>query len=324
MRQENFRARYEAEWGALDEQLKRLETTTRAGPVEGAEGFPAAYRRVCQHLALARQRGYSAALVRRLNSLALRGHEQLYARRGAGRAPSLRAGLEAASRSFRREWRLVVMAQLLFYGPFAACTLGVILRPDFVYSVLDPSMVANLEAMYDPDAAHFLRERASGGDVEMFGFYIRNNVGIAFRTFAGGMLAGAGSVFFLVFNGLVIGASAGHATAAGMSSTFWSFVSSHAPYELTAIALSGACGLKLGLAPLAPGRRTRREALVVAARSILPLVYAAGGMLVVAAFVEAFWSSSRWLPNEVKYVAGAAGWVAVFGWLVGMGGRRGS
>jgi hypothetical protein len=32
-------------------------------------------------------------------------------------------------------------------------------------------------------------------------------------------------------------------------------------------------------------------------------------LLILAAFVEAFWSSSRIVPNEVKYFVGAACWL---------------
>ena len=46
----------------------------------------------------------------------------------------------------------------------------------------------------------------------MFGFYVMNNVGIGFRSFAGGIFLGLGSALILVFNGLFIGAAAGHLT----------------------------------------------------------------------------------------------------------------
>jgi len=45
-------------------------------------------------------------------------------------------------------------------------------------------------------------------------------------------------------------------------------------------------------------------------------------MLLVAAFVEAFWSSARWVPDEVKYGVGALCWLLVFAWLGLMGRAR--
>jgi uncharacterized membrane protein SpoIIM required for sporulation len=36
----------------------------------------------------------------------------------------------------------------------------------------------------------------------MFAFYIMNNIGVALRTFAGGLLFGIGSAVILLFNGV--------------------------------------------------------------------------------------------------------------------------
>ena len=49
----------------------------------------------------------------------------------------------------------------------------------------------------------------------MFGFYIRHNIGIAFQCFAGGLFAGIGSLFYLIYNGAIIGAVAGYLTERG-------------------------------------------------------------------------------------------------------------
>ena len=76
------------------------------------------------------------------------------------------------------------------------------------------------------------------------------------------------------FNGLLLGAIAGLLVTRGDSERFFSFVVTHSAFELTAIVLSGAAGLKLGHAVLAPGRLTRTQALMRAARDDL-----AGGVL---------------------------------------------
>ncbi len=149
----------------------------------------------------------------------------------------------------------------------------------------------------------------------MFGFYIRNNVGVAFQCFASGLTAGVGSIFFLVYNGAMGGAVAGYLTERGLGDTFYSFVVTHGSFELTAIVLSGAAGLKLGHSLLAPGRRTRGQSLVRAARECVVVIYGVAAMLVVAAALEAFWSSSAWVPHSVKYGVAAVCWLAVFGYL---------
>ena len=134
----------------------------------------------------------------------------------------------------------------------------------------------------------------------MFGHYIRNNIGISFQCFAGGLFGGIGSLFFLAYNGAFGGAVAGYLTARGLSSTFYSFVATHSSFELTAIVISGAAGLRLGQAFLSPGRSTRTQSLVIAARDSIVLVYGVMAMLLIAAAVEAFWSSATWPPTAVS------------------------
>src|SRR6185295_19826931 len=123
-----------------------------------------------------------------------------------------------------------------------------------ILSVVSPETAASFDAMYSPSADSIGRVRTATTDWMMFGFYIRNNVGVAFQCFAGGLFAGLGSLFFLAYNGAHSGAIAGYLTARGLSSTFYSFIATHSAFELPAIVLSGAAGLKMGHALLAPGR----------------------------------------------------------------------
>jgi uncharacterized membrane protein SpoIIM required for sporulation len=108
---------------------------------------------------------------------------------------------------------------------------------------------------------------------------------------------------------------AGFLVTRGDSERFFSFVVTHSAFELTAIVLSGACGLKLGHAVLAPGRLTRTQALVRAARDTSPVVFCFFTMLIIAAAIEAFWSSAGWIAPPVKYGVGACCWALVFAYL---------
>ena len=151
--------------------------------------------------------------------------------------------------------------------------------------------------MYSPTADSIGRTRTATTDWMMFGFYIRNNIGVAFQCFAGGLFAGLGALFFLAYNGAFAGALAGYLTERGLSSTFYSFVATHSAFELTAIVLAGAAGLRMGHALLAPGRLTRLQSLVEATRDSAVVLYGVTAMLFVAAAVEAFWSSASWSPG---------------------------
>jgi uncharacterized membrane protein SpoIIM required for sporulation len=133
---------------------------------------------------------------------------------------------------------------------------------------------------------------------------------------------GVGSGFFLLYNGMIIGAVAGHLSEIGFGQTFWSFVIGHGAFELTAIALAGAGGLKLGWALIAPGRLTRGEALRLAAQKSVLLVCGVMLFLLIAAFIEAYWSSKTSVAPLTKYAVGAALWLAVAVYLLLAGRTR--
>lgn len=305
MNREAFERQYQDDWKRLGGLLDHLEKVKRS---DVCGDFPEIYRRVCHQLALVRSRLYGTDLEQRLNSLVLRGHHQLYRRSGPRWSQVADFFVAGFPRLVRREARLVAVSFALLFGPLLAMMAVVAVQPELVYSVIDPETAAEYQAMYDPTAS---RERGSQSDFFMFGFYIYNNVSIAFQTFAGGILFAVGSIAYLIINGVAIGTVAGHMVNVGNGDTFFPFVVGHGSFELVAIALAGASGLKLGLAIAAPGRRGRRASLVAAGRESIRMVYGIFGMLVLAAFVEAFWSSSTIFPSAVKYIAGAAGWAAV-------------
>jgi uncharacterized membrane protein SpoIIM required for sporulation len=283
--------------------------------------MPARFRRICQSLALAAERRYSADLVDRLNRLALRGHHALYVNRRRESQQVLDFMLAGFPRLVRQEWRLVACATLLFFGPLLALIALLQQFPDFAHYLLAPEQIANYHQMYDP-ANKRLGMREADTSVLMFGFYIWNNVRIGFQTFAGGMLAGVGSAWFLGANGVIIGAVAGYLTQAGFGETFWSFVAGHSSLELIAIVLSGAAGFKLGLAVIAPGNLSRKSALIAAAKPAVRIMYGAAVMFFAAAFVEAFWSPLTEIPFQAKVTVGIAGWVLLLAYLAFAGRAR--
>jgi len=329
MKQDPFTRRHQADWDQLSELLETVEQAgnraSRLGLQEQtrAAELPRLYRNACHHLALARSRGYGPRLVGRLGRLVLRGHQALY----RSRPPLWPALAEFLGGGFprlvRSRWRAVLAAGLLFFGPLLVMLATIQWFPQAVYTVIEPWQVGVIEQMYQPDSNERLgQSRGSDSDIEMFGYYIRHNTGIGFRTFAGGLVWGLGTLFFLAYNGLVVGAIAGHLTQLGYIETFWGFVAGHSAPELSAIVLSGAAGLELGWALVAPGRRTRLRALRDSARVAVRLVYGAALLFLLAAFVEAFWSSMAGIPALFKYWVGALAWVLLWTYLLGAGRRR--
>jgi uncharacterized membrane protein SpoIIM required for sporulation len=124
-----------------------------------------------------------------------------------------------------------------------------------------------------------------------------------------------------VYNGALIGAVSGHLTNVGFTTPFFTFVIGHGSFELTAIVLAGAAGLKIGYALLVPGQLTRLQALQQSAQGAIELVYGVILMLLIAAFIEAFWSSNNLFAPWQKYTVGALLWALVLGYLLSSGRR---
>jgi uncharacterized membrane protein SpoIIM required for sporulation len=322
VKQQLFEDRYASFWQDFTERLELLEQhwdwPDAALPI--AE-FPAAYRQLCQQLAIARARAYSPLLLERLNQLALRGYQQLYRTRPA-RLPAMLAFIAVDFPGLvRREARLFWCCGGVFWLSLLGMGYAVYRQPGLVYSLLDPAQVVEFTAHYQPKVQ--AGDRPAAGDIGILGYYIYNNTSIGFRTFAAGILCGIGTLFILLFNGLFLGAVGGYLTAQGLGAIFYPFVVGHSAFELTGILLAGVAGLKIGLALVAPGRYTRIQALRRAAAGGVRLLYGVVVLLLLAAIIEAFWSSNRALPVTLKYAVGAAGWLLLALCLL-LEGRRGA
>jgi len=321
----HFENLYQAEWAELEADIHRImEGRKRKGaqaePIHG-ERVAALYRRACEHLALARARAYPRYLLDRLDKITGDAHQIIYQRREFGFVRLRRALAVDFPRAVRAHANYVWLSAALFLVPTLVVGWLVYQRPDLILSVFDAKTAANFEQMYSDSAESIGNLRGADTDWMMFGYYIRNNIGIAFQCFAAGLFFGVGSMIFLVINGVYGGAVAGYLTERGLSSTFYSFVVTHAAFEITAIVLAGAAGLRLGHSLIAPGRHTRLRSLVQAAHDCTPIIYGFTLMLLIAAAIEAFWSSARWLPLPLKYSVAAGCWIAVLSYFT-LQGRR--
>lgn len=313
-----FAQRRTPEW---DELATLVEKVRRRGlrklDAEEVARISPLYRNICADLASAEAARYSGPLVEYLRSLTAETHTIVYgaharSRDDAGRLDIQRTWLVAFPRAVRKRWRSMLLATALFFVPFA---LGVVLTlrdPTFAFRVVPEAMLRPLTEAY---AKGFSEGRAGGEGMMMAGFYVYNNVGIAFRCFALGIFGGLGSAFYLVQNGLFTGAVMGYVSAQGAGGNIVTFIVGHGSLELGAIVLAGGAGLSVGWSVVAPGDMTRLASLQKTAREIMVIVAGAAVMLMMAAVIEAFWSASS-VVNPVKIAMGAVLFVLVIAYVL--------
>jgi len=269
--------------------------------------MPARYRRLCKQLALARKRGYSPLVTARLQQLMQQGHTVLY----RPPRPRWRRAAEFLFADFpqlvRCQAGCMAAASALFVAPLVTIFVLLQYRPELIHGLMDPMQIAQLEAMYDPATAAQKLGRSSGDDSHMFGVYIMNNISIGLRTFASGLLAGLGTVMTLLFNGVTIGSVAGH---------LHQTCTVRADRDRDRRRRRPATGPETAGAGPAPAHRCVVEGGTIGAKLCLGVAF----MLLVAAFIEAFWSSLGAVPGWVKYSVSGLLWTLVLLWLL-RGGR---
>ncbi len=314
MKQQLFEQQHQEMWELVERSLDK------PARVENSLLFSEHYMLLCQHLALSKQRLYDTALIERLNNLVMRLYRELYRYRNQSRLNFYAFFVREFPLAIYRNRYYILVALLVFLIPGLIAGVWIYFDENAIYSILDGPAVRQIEQMYDPAALKLGREREAETDIFMFGFYIQNNISVAFRSFAGGLLLGIGTLVVIFFNGMYFGSIAGHLTRLDFVDTFYPFVIGHGAFELTAIVFSGAIGLKLGYSLLNPGQFSRLNALRLAGRNSIPMLYGIVMMLIIAAFIEAFWSSNTNLPISLKYSVGAIFWTLVL--LYSISGKR--
>lgn len=323
MNQDSFEQTRKASWDSFAQVLEGFRGFVwRKKKDLDVDDFLKQYKAINRDLSLAQSRGYSQELIDRLNELVVEGHRVIHIE-PTNWWESIWNYLSSGFPQEIRDARNYVWCALTaFIGPalFVSFLIGMV-DSTYLYSVIPSANLETFENMYDPGNEKLGRTRGSSSDFSMFGVYIYNNISIALRQFAWGLAFGVGALVILAFNGIYLGAITYHLTAIGYSTPFYTFVIAHGALELTALVFAGAAGLILGYALLVPGRRTRVEALSLAAQRAIKIMAGVIIMLVVAAFIEAFWSSTRVFPPAIKYGVGVVLWLFVIYYFVFVGRR---
>ncbi len=307
-----FIRRNKRDWDRLEAYATRLDRRAERLSAMDLFSFIALYRKVTSDLARARMLKLSRPLVDYLNGLVGKVHFRVYAARAFPARRVLDFFRSGFPRAVRREARLIVAAAALLVGTALAAGIAVSVNPLLGPAFAPPGYLEQVEESFGPT---FGKEaRPTGMQAVAGSFYIANNIQVSFLCFATGILFGLGTMYILAVNGAILGGVAAAIHQNGLSWNFWSFVAPHGGLELAAIVISGAAGIRIGFALVNPGRMTRKDALVSAAREAGLLMFGVIAMLVVAAWVEAVLSPSP-LPNAVKLALGAVNLGALLSYL---------
>jgi uncharacterized membrane protein SpoIIM required for sporulation len=312
----------EAGWRELDRLVDRLsENPLRKPRPDDVFRLGQLYRSVCTDLMLAESHDLPQDTVAYLHGLVGRAHNILYRARGFRFRDLGTILFDEAPRKLRSDPALRLSA-VVFVVSFLICGLVAAARPEFARQVVGERFLEQIDHMYE-QPVEVVRERERvRDDTAMAGFYIQHNTTIGLQCFAWGILFGLGSLYQLLSNGIILGTIFGHMAASPSASNFYSFVTAHTSFELTAVVVAAAAGLRMGWGLIETQGQTRISSLRREARNALPALGASVVLFVLAAFVEGFISASR-LAYGWKLGVAIASALLIASYLM-LGGRRSS
>ena len=308
-----FESERGGDWKRLQDALARAGgRPERLGPA-GVQELGALYRGAAADLAYARRRFPGDPVVARLEALVVAGRGAVYGQ--APRGGSLRTFVT------RGYWRriaerplLILVAWLLLLAPAAGGAAWAASDPGSALGLVP----GELQAAADPPPQGRDYDAATGAAFS--GQVMVNNIQVTLTAFAGGILAGAGTVLALLFNGMILGVVGGLAFGAGNGTAFLRLLSSHGPLELSCIVIGGVAGLRLGWAIIAPGPGRRGPVVVSEARNAVELALGTVPWLVVCGLAEGFLTGPE-LPVAVQLAIGASLFGLFWGLVLWRGGR---
>lgn len=123
-----------------------------------------------------------------------------------------------------------------------------------------------------------------------------NNIQVSFMTFASGLLAGIGTLYFLFTNGVMLGSFQYFFFTKGLGWKSVLVIWIHGTLEISAIVIAGTAGMILGHALLFPGTYKRIASLKRGAKDAAKIVIGLIPIFLVAAFFEGFITRHTGMP----------------------------
>lgn len=304
MTETKFISKHEKQWSELESVNTRLVKSGigKLSPREIRE-FARLFRLVSYHMAYAKTHYPHGRILPYLNRLVGVSHNYFYVRETGAFSDIIRYFTHTFPQTVRETWGYTATAAALFFTGLLFAALSGGIWPDVLGN---PQMIAdNLGPPEGWDGTF------------MSAFFVTNNTTVAINAFVWGVFAGVGTVYVLIYNGIIMGALFGflHQSGADMVLAY-SLVLPHGVAELAAIFLSGGAGLMLGKGLLLPEQYSRKHSLILHAKKAVILIPGVVLLLVFAAVVEGYFTPLVIVSPIMKISFAGLSAVGLAAWLI--------
>lgn len=292
---DNFIERRKANWKRLEEltdQIRSLRGLRSLARDEVRE-LGRIYRRTASDLAIARVESRDQRLVSYLNNLVIQAHGMIYRSESKGVRSVFDFYWHEFPAIFRRTFKYTLATFLIFLAVAAGSFVATWRNDDFAdFAMISPVLMQSIKN-HQPWWQR-LNDEAPVGAAQI----TTNNIGVSLKVFAFSIVPVVGTVGTLMPSALLLGSLQALLIKHWASGAVWNFIFGHAVLEFTAIFIAGGAGLMIGMSLIAPGERTRQEALIERGALAIRLLAGCFPMLVVAGLIEGFISP---LPLQSRY-----------------------
>lgn len=235
-----------------------------------------------------------------LNQLAVTAHNKIYKTKKESKNKLITFYKEEFPLSFFPYRKTLILTFVIFaiftgIGAYSSAT-----DSDFVRSILGDAYVNMTDeniSNNDPMAVY-----KQQGQFDMFLGITINNIMVALRTFALGIMLAVGSVMSLLQNAIMLGSFQYYFYDKGV---FWESVRTiwiHGTIEISVIIIAGCAGMVMGGSIIFPGTYTRLEAFQRGVKAGTKIIISTLPFFIIAGFLEGFVTRHTEMPN----------WLAIF------------
>jgi uncharacterized membrane protein SpoIIM required for sporulation len=283
---DRYIARHQASWDRLDELARRARRRVADLSPGELDELLRRYQTTSAQLSHVRTTYRDPALVGRLAATVAAAYGVIY----GTRIRSWRVVADFFASTFPAAvWqsrRFVAAAAACFLLPALAVGLWLVNDP----VALDASGApAERRDYVENQFEQYYSEQPSA---QFFTLVTTNNIRVGFIAFAMGALLALPGAWVLAVNGVHLGQAAAWMVTEGDALRFWGLILPHGALEITAIVIAGGAGLRLGWAVIAPGDRTRAQALTEEGRRAVTIVVGLMATFTVAGLIEGFVTGS--------------------------------
>ncbi|MBR1475174.1 MAG: stage II sporulation protein M [Muribaculaceae bacterium] len=195
----------------------------------------------------------------------------------------------------RKELLLSLTVFLLFIAVGVVSTLGDI---NFSRLILGDAYVDM--TLYNIDNGDPAAVYQSGGNTESFLMIAFNNVRVSLMAFAMGIFTSLGSVYYLMSNGVMVGAFTTLFYNEGVLGEAMMAIMLHGTLELSTIVIEGGAGIVMGNGWLFPGTYSRIRSFRLAAKRGLKIVVGTLPVVIAAAVIEGYFTRYTHASNALR------------------------